>query len=73
MRFMVIVKATKDSEAGKLPSMELLTAMEVFAIGHEYGHFFLEEGTGHIGDVPEDERSTAEEHFADAIERLYAS
>lgn len=27
MRFMVIVKATKDSEAGKLPSTELLTAM----------------------------------------------
>jgi len=27
---MVIVKATKDSEAGKLPSMELLTAMGKF-------------------------------------------
>ena len=27
MRFMVIVKATKDSEAGALPSEELLTAM----------------------------------------------
>src|ERR671923_2760577 len=27
MRFMVIVKATKDSEAGKLPSTEALTAM----------------------------------------------
>jgi hypothetical protein len=27
MRFMVIVKASKDSEAGKLPSQELLTAM----------------------------------------------
>ena len=27
MRFMVIVKATKDSEAGELPSQELLTAM----------------------------------------------
>ena len=27
MRFMVIVKATKDSEAGILPSEELLTAM----------------------------------------------
>ena len=27
MRFMVIVKATKDSEAGVLPSEELLTAM----------------------------------------------
>ena len=27
MRFMVIVKATKDSEAGALPSGELLTAM----------------------------------------------
>jgi hypothetical protein len=27
MRFMVIVKATKDSEAGILPSQELLTAM----------------------------------------------
>ena len=27
MRFMVIVKATKDSEAGALPSVELLTAM----------------------------------------------
>src|SRR5262245_13007038 len=27
MRFMVIVKASKDSEAGKLPSRELLAAM----------------------------------------------
>jgi hypothetical protein len=27
MRFMIIVKASKDSEAGKLPSQELLTAM----------------------------------------------
>jgi hypothetical protein len=27
MRFMVIVKATKDSEAGRLPSQELLAAM----------------------------------------------
>ncbi|HEV8013904.1 MAG TPA: YciI family protein [Stellaceae bacterium] len=27
MRFMVIVKATKDSESGKLPSTELLEAM----------------------------------------------
>src|ERR1700757_3973911 len=27
MRFMVMVKATADSEAGKLPSTELLTAM----------------------------------------------
>jgi len=27
MRFMVIVRATKDSEAGVLPSVELLTAM----------------------------------------------
>jgi hypothetical protein len=27
MRFMVIVKASKDSEAGKLPSEELLSAM----------------------------------------------
>ena len=27
MRFMVIVKASKDSEAGKMPSTELLTAM----------------------------------------------
>jgi hypothetical protein len=27
MRFMIIVKASKDSEAGKLPSEELLTAM----------------------------------------------
>ena len=27
MRFMVIVKATKDSEAGKMPSEELLSAM----------------------------------------------
>jgi len=30
MRFMVIVKATEDSEAGKLPSTELLTAMGKF-------------------------------------------
>ena len=27
MRFMMIVKASKDSEAGKMPSEELLTAM----------------------------------------------
>ena len=27
MRFMIIVKASKDSEAGKLPSRELLAAM----------------------------------------------
>jgi hypothetical protein len=30
MRFMVIVKASKDSEAGKLPSTELLAAMGKF-------------------------------------------
>ena len=30
MRFMVIVKATEDSEAGKLPSTELLAAMGKF-------------------------------------------
>lgn len=27
MRFMIVVKANKDSEAGRLPSTELLTAM----------------------------------------------
>ena len=30
MRFMVIVKASKDSEAGVMPSMELLTEMGKF-------------------------------------------
>jgi hypothetical protein len=30
MRFMVLVKATKDSEAGKLPSEEMLSAMAKF-------------------------------------------
>lgn len=30
MRFMVLVKATKDSEAGKMPSEELLAAMARF-------------------------------------------
>jgi hypothetical protein len=30
MRVMVIIKATKDSEAGKLPSEKLLTAMSKF-------------------------------------------
>jgi len=30
MRFMVIVKASKDSEAGVVPSTELLTAMGKF-------------------------------------------
>ena len=30
MRFMVMVKATKDSEAGKMPSRELLEAMGKF-------------------------------------------
>ena len=30
MRFMVIVKATQDSEAGKMPSEELVAAMAKF-------------------------------------------
>jgi hypothetical protein len=30
MRFMIIVKATADSESGKLPSTELMTAMGKF-------------------------------------------
>src|SRR3972149_5643598 len=30
MRFMVIVKASKDSEAGKMPSQQLLTEMGKF-------------------------------------------
>jgi hypothetical protein len=30
MRFMVIVKASKDSEAGKMPSEKMLTAMGAF-------------------------------------------
>ncbi len=30
MRFMVLVKANKDSEAGVMPSKELLTAMGQF-------------------------------------------
>ena len=30
MRVMVIVKATTDSEAGKLPSRELMAAMGAF-------------------------------------------
>ncbi|NYE58866.1 hypothetical protein FHW58_000018 [Duganella sp. 1224] len=30
MRFMIIIKATADSEAGKMPSTELLTAMGKF-------------------------------------------
>jgi hypothetical protein len=30
MKFMIIVKASKDSEAGKMPSQELLTAMGKF-------------------------------------------
>ena len=30
MRFMIIVKATEDSEAGKMPSVELMTAMGKF-------------------------------------------
>ena len=30
MRFMVIVKASKDSEAGKMPSEEMLAAMAKF-------------------------------------------
>jgi len=30
MKFMIIVKASKDSEAGKMPSTELLTAMGKF-------------------------------------------
>src|SRR3569832_1412448 len=32
MRFMVIVKASKDSEAGVMPSTELLTAMTNFNV-----------------------------------------
>src|SRR3954465_10006594 len=30
MRFMILIKATKDSEAGKMPSSELLEAMGKF-------------------------------------------
>jgi hypothetical protein len=30
MRFMIVVKATADSEAGKMPSVELLTAMQKY-------------------------------------------
>src|SRR5690242_20332327 len=30
MRFMVIVKATKETEAGEMPSTEMLTAMGLF-------------------------------------------
>ena len=30
MRFMVIIKASKDSEAGKMPSQKLLTEMGKF-------------------------------------------
>ena len=30
MRFMILVKASKDSEAGVLPSAELLTAMGAY-------------------------------------------
>ena len=30
MKFMILVKATKESEAGKLPSQELLAAMGKF-------------------------------------------
>ena len=30
MRFMIILKATSDSEAGKMPSQELLAAMGKF-------------------------------------------
>ena len=33
MRFMVIVKASKDSEAGMMPSIELMTAMGKFNEG----------------------------------------
>src|SRR5262245_40260444 len=33
MRFMVMIKATKDSEAGKLPSEELLAEMAKFNEG----------------------------------------
>jgi len=42
MRFMVIVKATKNSEAGMLPSEELLAAMGNFNIDlAEYIHDLL--------------------------------
>ena len=46
MRFMVIVKASKDSEAGVMPSTELLTAMgkfneELVKAGVSRGPFLL--------------------------------
>lgn len=39
--------------------MELLKAMEVFIIGHEYAHFIWEERLGHLSTevAPEEERS----------------
>ena len=30
MRFMILVKASQDSEAGKMPSQDMLTAMTTF-------------------------------------------
>jgi hypothetical protein len=47
--------------------MELLQAMEVFVIAHEYGHFILEEGLGGVGQIPDELRQFEEEHFADAV------
>jgi hypothetical protein len=47
--------------------MELVEAMEVFVVGHEYGHFVLEEGKGSVGEVSDEARPFHEELFADAI------
>ena len=35
MRFMVLVKATKNSEAGEMPSQELLAAMMKYTMPNE--------------------------------------
>ena len=60
MRFMVIVKANKDSEAGVMPSTELLAAMGKFneelvnAGMIEAGEGLLAVGQGRTGEIWQD-------------------
>ena len=73
MRFMVIVKATKDSEAGEMPSQELLTAMgkyneELVKAGIMLAGDGLQPARGRPGPVHGTKRTVVDGPFAETKE-----
>ncbi|WP_433935479.1 hypothetical protein AB3662_12195 [Sorangium cellulosum] len=47
--------------------MELVHAMEVFIVGHEYGHFLLQEYRDALPDQPDEDVRHADEHWCDGV------